>query len=153
MENESTPYKAPISDLGNSDESLEIISVSKWLRFFNLIIDYIGFSILGAIIGVVVAILFGEQGIKYLESIPDFVLGVPIVLSYYIIFEGFTGRTLGKLVTGTKVVNELGKKPSFSQIVGRSCSRIIPFEAFSFLGEDGRGWHDSLPKTYVTKCR
>lgn len=153
MENKTAPYKAPISDLENPEESLEIIPVSKWLRLFNLIIDYIGFTILGGVVGVVIGISFGSQSIKYLESIPDFVLGLPIFLSYYIIFEGVTGRTLGKLVTGTKVVNELGNKASFYQIVGRTFSRLIPFEAFSFLGERGRGWHDSIPRTYVTKCR
>jgi uncharacterized RDD family membrane protein YckC len=26
---------------------------------------------------------------------------------------------------------------------------LIPFEQFSFFGEDGKGWHDSISKTYV----
>ncbi len=31
----------------------------------------------------------------------------------------------------------------------RSFSRLIPFEAFSFLGTPCRGWHDSISKNYV----
>ena len=73
--------------------------------------------------------------------------------AYYVILEGMTGRTLGKLITGTKVVNERGEPPSFGQILGRTFSRFIPFEVFSFLAEDGRGWHDSVPGTYVGSTR
>ena len=153
MENESSPYLAPKSELNDSRQVLEIVPVSRWLRLVNLLIDYIGFMVLGAIFGISVALIFGDQGFAYLEKIPESILGMPIVLSYYILLEGFTGRTLGKLITGTKVVNESGGKASFSQIIGRSFVRLIPFEALSFLGRNGRGWHDSLPKTYVTKCR
>ena len=47
------------------------------------------------------------------------------------------------------VVLEDGTKPTTSDIVIRSLCRFIPFEAFSFLGDEGRGWHDSLSDTYV----
>jgi uncharacterized RDD family membrane protein YckC len=30
---------------------------------------------------------------------------------------------------------------------------MIPFEAFSFLGDEGRGWHDSLAKTVVVDVK
>ena len=152
MENEASPYLTPKSDVHNSDQEYEIISAGKWLRFFNLLVDYIAFTILGAAIGFTVAILFGERGIEFLKTLPEMVLGAAILLLYYVIFEGLLGRTLGKLITGTKVVNESGNKASFLQIVGRSFARFIPFEAFSFLFGKGRGWHDSLSKTYVTKC-
>lgn len=153
MENEPSPYLAPKSALEDVPESQGVVPASKKLRFFNLIIDYIGFTVLGVVVGVAVAVFFGDQGVEYIGSIPDFILGVTQVLFYYIVFEGLTGRTLGKLVTGTKVVNNLGEKASFSQVIGRSFSRFIPFEAFSFFEKGGRGWHDSLPKTYVIKCR
>jgi uncharacterized RDD family membrane protein YckC len=57
------------------------------------------------------------------------------------------------LITGCKVVNEKGGRPSFGQILGRTFARLIPFEAFSFLGTTGRGLHDSVAKTFVVKCR
>ena len=80
-------------------------------------------------------------------------LGIPIALAYYLVSEATTARTLGKLVTGTKVVNEHGGKPTFGQYLGRTFARFIPFEAFSFFGTPTRGWHDSLPRTYVIKAR
>ena len=78
-----------------------------------------------------------------------------LVVAYYVVLEGLTGMTLGKMVMGTKVVNESGASPSFGQILGRSFCRLIPFEVFSFLGNKGFpiGWHDSIPKTRVIKTR
>jgi len=88
-------------------------------------------------------VIFGEEGFRHVQSVP-FLPGVAISLAYYIGLESLTSRTLGKLVTGTKVVNEDGGAPSLGQIVGRSFARFIPFEAFSFLFTEGRGWHDSI---------
>jgi len=44
-----------------------------------------------------------------------------------------------------------GNKPSFGLILGRSLSRIIPFDALSFLGANAIGWHDTISKTRVIK--
>lgn len=154
MSSDTSPYEPPKSTIEDVDTGIQDIQpASKWLRFANLIIDYIGNVILGFIVGLLVAIVFGEAGIQQLQSIPDILIGTPIMLGYYILFESVVGRTPGKLITGTRVVNDRGRKPTFGQILGRSFSRFIPFEAFSFLGQKGRGWHDSLPNTYVIKCR
>ena len=64
-------------------------------------------------------------------------------------FESLSGRTLGKLITGTIVVNENGKKPDFGTVFKRSLCRLIPFNAISFLFNPGLGWHDSISDTYV----
>ncbi len=76
-----------------------------------------------------------------------------IIIAYYVILEWNTGRTLGKLVMGTKVIDESGGNPSFKQIIGRSFARLIPFEAFTFFGRQSHGLHDKLSKTYVIKTR
>ena len=59
------------------------------------------------------------------------------------------GRSLGKLITGTMVVNENGSLPTSNDFLKRNFSRIIPFDAFSFFG--ARGWHDSWSNTKVVK--
>ena len=69
------------------------------------------------------------------------------------VFETITGRTLGKYITNTKVLTEDGQKPEADKILYRTLSRMIPFEAFSFLGDEGRGWHDSLAKTVVVDVK
>ncbi|MEK7253493.1 MAG: RDD family protein [Bacteroidota bacterium] len=69
---------------------------------------------------------------------------------YYLVTETiFNGKTIGKFITKTVVVNMDGSPVAFPTVLGRSFARLIPFEAFSFLGASGRGWHDTLTKTMV----
>lgn len=101
----------------------------------------------------------GDAAVATLEEpnfLRDYAIGISAMLVYYIPMEGFFGFTVGKLITGTRVVNEQGGKPRWGQVVGRTFARFIPFEAFSVLfanDTERRGWHDSLPKTYVVRKR
>lgn len=128
---------------------------SKGKRIINLIIDSIGYYIFSFIIGILLGILelIGVSGIlNYLETMNvagSLIFGVIIVTSYFNIFEILTQRTLGKFISKTMVVLEDGSKPTSQDIILRSFCRLIPFEAFSFLGNDARGWHDSISNTYV----
>ena len=151
MTENPNPYAPPQSDASASETSRAIVPASKGRRFGTLLVDYVVFMLLSFGIGVVVAILFGDRGVKAMQSIPDFALGLLILSSYYVFFEGIWARTPGKLVFGTVVVTETGTKPSIKQVVGRTLCRFIPFEALSFLSE--RGWHDSIPKTRVVLAR
>ncbi|WP_298531531.1 RDD family protein [uncultured Algibacter sp.] len=77
------------------------------------------------------------------------ITSVALALIYFAL-EFFTrGRSIGKFITKTRVVLADGSKPTALDYLKRSFSRIIPFEAFSFLGAEGRGWHDTISKTYV----
>ncbi|MDR1809185.1 MAG: RDD family protein [Prevotella sp.] len=68
----------------------------------------------------------------------------------YYCCEWIFGRTLGKLLTGTVVVDsDTFGKPSFGQVLGRTFCRFIPFDAFTFISSHPEGWHDSLPSTMV----
>jgi len=68
---------------------------------------------------------------------------------YYLIFEGFFKSTPAKYLTQTSIVNLNNDKVSFSNILGRTLCRRIPFDAFSFFGKIG--WHDSLAYSTVAK--
>ena len=154
MSESANPYQAPQSSYEEAPiEFPEVIPASKWLRFANWLIDYVSFILFSVVIGIVLGLVFGEAGIAIIDRMPDLLFGIIIMLIYYLPMEAMYGRTVGKLITGTKVVNEVGGKPSFGQIAGRTLCRFIPFEIFSFLGAQGRGWHDSIPKTYVIKSR
>lgn len=153
---QENPYRAPQSHIQAPNPvafaSGRPIPAGKWLRFFNFVIDRIGAIGFGFLVGLGIGASGWKDGLDFIIE-HEIVAGLLIALAYYVIFEGLTGRTLGKLITGTKVVNERGEKPSFGQILGRSFSRFIPFDALSFFADDGRGWHDSVPGTYVVKCR
>lgn len=78
----------------------------------------------------------------------DALFFVLILIPYYYFFEHFTGRTIGKYISKTMVVDINGNNPNKISILKRTLARIIPFEGISFFGNE-RGWHDSLSKTYV----
>lgn len=70
-----------------------------------------------------------------------------VIGAYYILFEHFLGKTPGKLITRTRVINIYGKKPGIDTLMIRTLARFIPFEAFSCIG--GRSWHDRFSETFV----
>ena len=72
-----------------------------------------------------------------------------MAIFYFLTELIFKGKSFGKLITKTRVVMEDGSNPTYLDYLKRSFCRLIPFEAFSFLGSEGRGWHDSVSKTYV----
>lgn len=136
---------------------------SKSNRFANYIIDRILFSLILVIFIVVVGLiadLVGSETIvqflmdlEYVDPILDRLITAISIIILYMIIESLTQRTVGKLITRTKVVLENGEKPSVETIIIRSLCRIIPFEPFSFLGSSSRGWHDTISKTYVVEIR
>ena len=76
------------------------------------------------------------------------IIAAIVLVFYYFLIESITkGRSIGKLVTGTKVVMIDGSTPTTKDYFMRSLCRIIPFEVLSFLGENG--WHDKISKTTV----
>src|SRR5437868_2186662 len=59
----------------------------------------------------------------------------------------FTGRSIGMLITKTKIVQSNGKKPTFKQIFIRDLASYIPFEAITFITKQQPiGLHDSISK-------
>ena len=156
MDETQNPYASPSTSQYPYDQ-LEVrqpvTPVGQGARFANLIIDYLAQFAIGFVLGIIIVVIGGEQGAAFLEETPGFLIGIPILVAYYFVLEATTSRTLGKLITGTKVVNQDGGTPTLGQIVGRTLCRLIPFEAFSFFGTPPRGWHDSIPKTFVVKTR
>jgi uncharacterized RDD family membrane protein YckC len=134
----------------------EKLVASSGKRFLNYILDlsfYVIFIVFVAFITAVVATLFGLTDLLlWMQNISDLqsnIIAVIVMIIYYILTEGILGRSLAKFITGTIVVDENGEKPSFGILFQRTLCRLIPFDAFSFLGNSGRGWHDSISDTYV----
>jgi len=118
---------------------------SKGRRFANSLLD----SIFYIIIFMIVMFNSGNPTPSEGGGLFYNLIGYGILFTYYILMEGVWGVTMGKLITGTKVVDINGNKPQFSTVIIRSLCRFIPFDAISFLGE--RGWHDSISKTMVVR--
>jgi uncharacterized RDD family membrane protein YckC len=154
MTEQDNPFAPPSANLTASTASaLEIRMVGSGRRFVNLLVDMVFYRSLEMIIAIILILEFGPQTPAISHRGWSFAFGVSIMLAYYISMEFVFGRTLGKWVTGTIVVNEAGRKPGLVQIVKRSFSRLIPFEPFSCFGAESRGWHDSFSRTYVVRHR
>lgn len=160
------PYASPtqesgfVPEAGSSSEELRIATRGK--RFLNFILDSIIFQIVSfAIAFGVGSLLFASGTLDPLtvedESTFDLVstlISLALSVAYHAIWEGLFQRTPAKFLTGTLVVTATGARPSFGQIIGRSFARLIPFDAFSFLGRPNPvGWHDSLSGTRVISNR
>lgn len=91
--------------------------------------------------------------IENINPLFEFLIGILLLLFYYIVFETVTQRTIGKYVTNTKVVKLDGSKPSIDEIILRTLSRIVPFEPFSFFGDKPIGWHDEWTDTVVVDIK
>ena len=138
----------------------ELMLVSQGKRFINYLVDRVlmttGSFCVGIMLGLLVGATDPERRVVddgMLEAL-GFIVGLLFVYCYFVFFEAVFQRSPGKFLTGTKVVNESGGKPTFGQILGRSLCRFIPFEAFSFLfGDSSRvvGWHDKFSGTLVVK--
>lgn len=70
---------------------------------------------------------------------------------YYFIAEFFIGKTIGKLLTKTKVVQkDTYLKPKAYQILIRSLLRGLPFYFISYFISE-KGLHDHLSQTILIK--
>ncbi|WP_442264593.1 RDD family protein [Tenacibaculum sp. ZS6-P6] len=134
-------------------------TVGKGTRLANYLLDLIFIYILGYLIGLMIGPLLVNFAPDLIYStntgkilLFEYLLGAFINMIYYVSFEASSGRTIGKYITKTKVVTLDGEKPDFNVILIRSLCRLIPFEGFSFLGDDDSGWHDTFSKTKVVKA-
>ena len=69
---------------------------------------------------------------------------------YYTLFEGLTGRTPGKMLSYTKIVNRQNRRANFLQVLVRSLVRITIIDIF-FIPFLDKPLHDYLSKTEVVE--
>ncbi len=156
------PYATPLEPSAPPPINSGMNLASQNQRFLTAILDNLllyGINLgAGFCLGFVLFGLFGIEITPESEPVWNLIfwlIGICIVLFYFVVLEATTGRTIGKFITGTRVVSATGGNPSFKQVLGRTFCRLIPFEALSFLGNKGFpiGWHDSIPGTRVVKAR
>ena len=152
MTEDLNPYRPPIAHVDTvTDTAIDRPLAGKGRRFATLIVDYVGFYALGALVGILLFAVFGQRAVAFYSTGWSTLMGVFLVLAYYLFFEGLWGRTPGKMILGTVVTDLQGKPPTFGAVVKRSLARFVPFEAFTFFGENG--FHDKVSKTRVIYTR
>ncbi|MBO0938881.1 RDD family protein [Fibrella sp. HMF5335] len=123
---------------------------SKASRFVNNFIDRIVAIFvtltLGGMFSYVGRLFSGSEQISGLTVLA----GVLVFPAYYIILEWKLGKTVGKMITKTRVINDDGGPISLGQAIGRFLCRFIPFDSWVVLfSSSGRGLHDSIADTWV----
>ena len=135
---------------------------SQGIRLINYVIDYIIVYSFFFFLGAFAMLLFQFVGVDFLlnfvnwiaelNRFQDILMTGFVYFSYTFLMEYFTkGRTIGKYITGTKVVSTDLQTIGAQQYFIRNISRLVPFDALSFLGNNG--WHDSWSDTRVVNFK
>ena len=99
---------------------------------------------------IIIIVIAGVTGDANLSKPLIYLISFSVQIVYYTLLEASTGKSIGKMITKTKVTNGDFSKPSLGTIFKRSLCRIIPFEPFSFFGSSSpAGWHDTITDTWV----
>jgi len=150
-QNRYAPTEATLSAAVEAAGAGEQALAGRGRRLANLLIDTLGYFLLSAVVGVAIG-LVDPSFVTGLSRVGEYLFGFAVMLLYYVPCELLFGRTLGKLITGTRVVAESGEPLRFLQVVGRTATRFVPFEAFTFLGSRP-GLHDRWSETRVVLLR
>jgi uncharacterized RDD family membrane protein YckC len=118
----------------------------RTFRFFNWLIDTIVVALTMTPYIIVTGFMSFLQE-SFGPGMAVLIFSATLQIIYYLFFEAFFKATPGKFVTGTKVISAADTEATTLHIVGRTITRLIPFDGLSFFGS--RGWHDSLPGTKV----
>ncbi|MCY3002805.1 MAG: RDD family protein [Planctomycetota bacterium] len=124
---------------------------SKGQRVVNLIVDATTIVLLQITVAVVLGMFLDEdalQGTRAGRALTIAIYSLGFV--YYLGMEATLGRTVGKFVTRTRVVDSVGHKPTTSAIFMRTLCRLVPFEFVSFLLTEN-GLHDAASSTRVVR--
>jgi uncharacterized RDD family membrane protein YckC len=139
------------------DMQYRLVQASMGKRFLNYLIDVIVFGVL-IFIALMVIATFNPQLIETLIKKNEtgdlsFVQQLLIQVIYgtymFIVEALFKGKSLGKLITGTRAVKQDGSPLMLREAQLRGLCRMVPFNAFSALGSPSFPWHDRWTKTYV----
>lgn len=133
---------------------IDINPVSKAKRILNFTIDIFIwqiFTFLVIIAFVISDLVFATE--HWVEE--DVVFKLSYLISfwaYFFCFEYFFNRTIGKMITRTKVVDEFGSRPTAKSIFIRTLIRKIPIEYLSFIYSKN-GHHDVISRTRVVSLK
>lgn len=130
------------------DQEWKPVHASKGQRFVNYLLDQVAMTAMMSVFFIFSGLIdvFGDT------PLGNWIVGAIAALIYYTLMESFLqGKSLGKYVTKTRVVTHEGYHPELSIILVRSLSRVVPFDALSFLFKEPGGWHDEWSKTYVVQ--
>lgn len=147
-----------ITQLSDFEEQVTYTPATSGQRFANYLVDMVIFYVIVFVL--LLGLLFTASDPEYAADQAEnnvgmqYMVGLPLLFLYYFLMEfAFKGRTIGKFITGTKVIKISGEPITAGDAALRSVCRLVPFDAISFLAGGGSGWHDKWSKTTVVKIQ
>ena len=137
-----------------SPREKQLVQAGHGKRLANYLIDLFAFSILFSIVLVVWSSIeperFSAAPQNTFQELFNNLL-VSVLYSFYmgIIEAVFKGKSLGKLITGTRAVYRNGQPVSAKTAFYRGLIRVVPFCPFSGLGIPCHPWQDRWTQTIV----
>jgi uncharacterized RDD family membrane protein YckC len=152
---DSTPEVAAEDPNILDDVQYILYQASGGKRFANYLVDRISFYVLWRIFAVSLSptlvhylyLIFHDQTLVILIWYSLYALTFVLIIAGMETVTG--GKTLGKYLTRTRAVNDDGSRITGKTALLRCLSRLVPFEAFSALGNPSYPWHDRWTKTVV----
>lgn len=141
--------KLELAKQEKNKNEIESNKVTSWIRLIHFFIDLIGFYFIAFILSLFIDLLFPSSG-QIMVGVLGYVFLLATFFLYYVFSEYKYQKTIGKLLTKTKVVMNDGRKPELNEIFIRTACRLIPFDRLSFLFARS-GFHDYLSNTMVIK--
>lgn len=116
-------------------------------RLTNYIIDTVTIYALIFVTGIVISLF--DSNFSYSEDSVFSLLTVIVYVIYYSGCEYLWGKTLGKIVTQTRVLHNEGENINYWTTLKRSLIRFVPLEALSLDSRTRIMWHDKWSNTRV----
>jgi len=117
------------------------------IRLANYVVDQLAIAVLTYLVILLLVVNRKDAGLYETGSLQLPLILLIVSITYYTISEFSSGKTLGKLFTGSVVRSEDGTPPRLAQCTLRAIIRMIPFYPLFFLF--GVRLHDRLSNTQV----
>jgi len=132
-----------------SKKRIDADAVGLPLRLVHYLVDTVAW----AGITFVLALFMSPFLANTTSNFVPLLFGLTTWFAYFVFLESAFQKTVGKLLTGTKVVMKDGRRPTPWEIFVRTFGRILPFDNVSFFFMGGGGLHDYISGTTVVKSR
>jgi len=156
----AVPAKVIITEQVVVDFDAERLKAPFLLRCGAMLIDYI-LLVSVPVVSLLLGRIFENEPSKFLKSAnTGWLIMILLALTNFVILPLFSGQTIGKILTGLRIVKTDGNTPTFSRLLVR---HLIGYPLtvltlgigflFSVLNHKGRALHDFLAGTIVVYGR
>jgi uncharacterized RDD family membrane protein YckC len=156
----TVPAKIIVTEQVVVDFDAERLKAPFLLRCGAILIDYILLVSVPAV-SLLLSRAFEDEPSKFLKNAnTGWLVMILLALTNFIILPLFSGQTIGKILTGLRIVKTDGNAPTFSRLLVRHLAGYpltnLTFGVgflFSVLNHKGRALHDFLAGTIVVYGR